>query len=144
MAAQPVLMVPYDVPLRLAVIEGLTGVPESTLREACLDEKIEGVKLNGKWHCSLDAYKAWVSTEGQGRGKLDKAPKRQVADRPGQIGSEADRKRGHQSGSTVKAPKKARRRRGRIPVVFEISPDMVRNPQTVDQPNDSTNLRHLD
>lgn len=110
-----------QIPVRLSKIEELTGVPESTLRQAILAGELPGRKRAGAWHTSLEEYAEWIErgeTQGEGRRDLAEAPERPLAsrrapERPGRRGPGEEDPAGSAPGAgrETEAPRKRRKRR---------------------------------
>lgn len=54
-------------PVRLKIIETLTGWPESTLKDAILRGNLKGEKRLNCWCTTINAYREWLPKAGEGR-----------------------------------------------------------------------------
>jgi len=125
--AQPqvTLSIPGDLQVRLTRVAELTGVPESTLREAIYQGELRGAMKKNSWHTTLDNYNAWIEAPSQPRRN-----RRATAERPLQSvheerGSKDQRECGDQNGSADRPEKKAKKpvaRRKIKPLVYELCP----------------------
>ena len=114
---------PTEIPVRLSVIAVLTGVPESTLREAALLGDLRAWRKHRAWHTSLHEFHAWVTSESESRRDRRAASKRKVQSlredrREEDLGERAESER-----STSETPKEAKgnpKPRKRKAIVYEL------------------------
>jgi hypothetical protein len=115
--------------IRLSVVSALTGTPESSMRDAIRAGTLVAIRHLGAWHTSLGRYNEWIEQAGK-RGRDAGA----VAERKLELLHQGGGPQGsgfavpeqERSGrEPAKAAQRGRKKRRRIPIVYEICDGMA-------------------